>query len=53
MEIEPTSSSTTDMPIELILRAETKADAIKTEQPYIEQRVRFIFFLKTTVLKIR
>lgn len=45
MEIEPTSSSTTtDMPVDLILRAETKADAIKTEQSYIEQRVRFFFF---------
>jgi len=28
------------MPVELILRAETKADAIKTEQQYIEQQVR-------------
>jgi len=29
------------MPVELILRAENKADAIKTEQQYIEQQVRF------------
>ncbi|XP_022172713.1 retinoic acid receptor RXR-alpha-B-like isoform X2 [Myzus persicae] len=38
IEVEPTSSSNTDMPVELILRAENKADAIKTEQQYIEQR---------------
>ncbi|XP_025415740.1 retinoic acid receptor RXR-alpha-B-like isoform X2 [Sipha flava] len=36
IEVEPTSSSNTDMPVELILRAENKADAIKTEQQYIE-----------------
>lgn len=41
MEIEPTSSSTSDMPVELILRAENKADVINTEQPYLEQRVCF------------
>uniref|UniRef100_A0A2S2NDY0 Nuclear receptor subfamily 2 group B member 4 n=1 Tax=Schizaphis graminum TaxID=13262 RepID=A0A2S2NDY0_SCHGA len=38
IEVEPTSSSNTDMPVELILRAENKADAIKTEQQYIEQQ---------------
>ncbi|CAH1733104.1 retinoic acid receptor RXR-alpha-B isoform X1 [Aphis gossypii] len=38
VEVEPTSSSNTDMPVELILRAENKADAIKTEQQYIEQQ---------------
>lgn len=27
------------MPVELILRAENKADAIKTEQQYIDQQV--------------
>lgn len=37
MEIEPSSSSNTDMPVELILRAENKADAIKTEQQHVEQ----------------
>jgi hypothetical protein len=41
IEVEPTSSSNTDMPVELILRAENKADAIKTEQQYIELQVRF------------
>lgn len=35
------------MPVELILRAENKADAIKTEQQYIEQQV-----ITTTMFKI-
>lgn len=29
------------MPVELILRAENKADTIKTQQSYLEQQVRF------------
>lgn len=40
MEVEPTSSSNPDMPVELILRAENKADTIKTEQQYIELQVK-------------
>lgn len=40
MEVEPTSSSNPDMPVELILRAENKADTIKTEQQYIELQVQ-------------
>lgn len=46
MEVEPTSSSNPDMPVELILRAENKADTIKTEQQYIELQVK----LKTVLL---
>lgn len=34
------------MRVELILRAENKADAIKTEQQYIEQHVRIKIHLK-------
>lgn len=49
IEVEPTSSSNTDMPVELILRAENKADAIKTEQQYIEQQVRFLWKKKQSV----
>jgi len=49
VEVEPTSSSNTDMPVELILRAENKADAIKTEQQYIEQQVRILFIKLYTV----
>lgn len=41
------------MPVELILRAENKADAIKTEQQYIEQQVRlFLFYTKITELNL-
>lgn len=55
-----------DMPVELILRAENKADTIKTEQQYIELQVTrnfktknlcilmtsFYFFLCLSILSI-
>lgn len=39
------------MPVELILRAENKADAIKTEQQYIEQQVRFFYTNLNALIK--